>query len=177
MSQGSKAHGNKKAIEQLVAMVEAINPDEVDEEIKGSLHKLHHLVRSVQVSSVGSGRMWAPLVNPPGLKEAAPPAKVEAPKEEEKKAEAKEAKEPINPKAAAKALKSAKNQFAINRLLFMLLDLDPAALGSKMIDELKAIYDLLVAILSKQSGPKKKEEGGKKEDGAKKEASKKSGKK
>ncbi|KAH9408167.1 hypothetical protein TYRP_011831 [Tyrophagus putrescentiae] len=173
MSQGSKAHGNKKAIEQLVAMVEAINPDEVDEEIKGSLHKLHHLVRSVQVSSVGSGRMWAPL----GLKEAAPPAKVEAPKEEEKKAEAKEAKEPINAKAAAKALKSAKNQFAINRLLFMLLDLDPAALGSKMIDELKAIYDLLVAILSKQSGPKKKEEGGKKEEGAKKEASKKSGKK
>lgn len=176
MSQGSKAHGNKKAIEQLVAMVEAINPDEVDEEIKGSLHKLHHLVRSVQVSSVGSGRMWAPLVNPPGLKEV-PPAKVEAPKEEEKKAEAKEAKEPINAKAAAKALKSAKNQFAINRLLFMLLDLDPAALGSKMIEELKAIYDLLVAILSKQSGPKKKEEGGKKEEGAKKEASKKSGKK
>lgn len=171
-----QVHTNKKAVEQLVSMVEAINPDEVDEEIKSSLHKLHRLIRSVQVASVNgrSEHFWSPLVNPPGLKEAkeTPTEGSKGKEKEEKKVEAKEAKEPINAKAASKALKSAKNQFAINRLIFMMLDVDPASLGPKMIEEMKAIYNLLVAILSKQSGPKKKEEEKKKEGGSKKSGKK-----
>ena len=79
-----------------------------------------------------------------------------------KKAEAKEAEEPIDPKEAAKALKTKKNEFAINRLIFMLLDIDPDGLSQKMIDDLKSCYELLANIHSRQSGPKENSKSEKK---------------
>ena len=156
---------NKKALEQIIDMVQAVRPDEIDEDIKASLQKLHTLIRGVQVESV-KGRKYAPLVNAePGKEqpEKPEPTKEESKKEEPKKGEAKEASKAIDPKEAAKALRAQKNQFAINRLIFMLLDLDPANLTQKMIDDLKQMHELLVKILSHQSGPK--EESGK--DGGK----------
>lgn len=153
-----KMEGNKKAIEQIIDMVSAIRPEEVDEEIKANLEKLHSLVRAVQVPSVGS-RKWAPMINSEPGKESAEKVpsvtkKEEPKKKEEKKKEAQEATEPIDPKEAARALKEKKNQFAINRLVFMLLDIDPGSLTQKMIDDIKRMYELLVDIHSRQSGPK-----------------------
>ena len=157
MGESKKIDENKKALEQIIEMVQAIRSDEIDDEIKSDLLKIHGLVRSVQVSSVGN-RKYSPLVNcepekEPTEKPSEPP-KEEPKKEEKKKEEAKEAAEPIDPKEAAKALKSRKNQFAINRLIFMLLDIDPAGLTQKMIDDMKMIHELLVDIHSRQSGPK-----------------------
>ena len=44
------------------------------------------------------------------------------------------------------AAKSAKNQFAINRLVLMLMDIDPENLSSETICDLESIYELLCNI-------------------------------
>ena len=54
-------------------------------------------------------------------------------------------------KEELKSSKAMKNQFALNRLVLMLMDVDPAALAQDMIDDLVKVHRLLDSVLKRQS--------------------------
>lgn len=59
-------------------------------------------------------------------------------------------------KGNVKSPKTQKNQFALNRLVLMLLDLDPAEMAPKTIDKLTKAYALLDVVLKRQSAEESK---------------------
>lgn len=79
-----------------------------------------------------------------GKEPAKEPDKKETPKEAPKE-DAKE-KASAGGGATNKAVKTKKNQFAMNRLLLMLMDVKPEALCAETINDLKKVYALLVNI-------------------------------
>ena len=60
---------------------------------------------------------------------------------------------PLSPEDVIKAVKAEKNQFAINRLIMILMDFDPANLSQDTINDLKQVYIRLVNILNRQTVP------------------------
>ena len=60
---------------------------------------------------------------------------------------------PDQPQTNSESVKCEKNQFAINRLVMMMMDLDPGHLCQKNIDDLKKVYEHLVEILRHQTIP------------------------
>ena len=78
---------------------------------------------------------------------------------DQKKSPEEGAKDAVEPPANAEkdneqamSPKAQKNQFALNRLVLMLMDIDPADMAPKMIDGLTKVHQILDGILKRQSG-------------------------
>ena len=85
-------------------------------------------------------------------------SKVEPAKQESPPAEgAKQEGDQTKAEEKVKSSKAQKNQFALNRLALMLLDVDPAELAQDMIDDLIKVHRMLDDILKRQGGESKDE--------------------